>query len=81
MAGTINQFVHSIAEKEGVELYTSSEAANLLGVSTRTLRRWKHNGVVQAPTRVIQQGGMKINVYTAADLTELRHVIRERRAS
>lgn len=53
-------------------LYTVMEAADIVGKSPETLRRWRNTGAVNAPTAEIQVGSRSIPVYTNDDIKELK---------
>lgn len=52
--------------------YKLSEAAQILGVSSTTLRRLMRNDAVKAPSFQVRQRKMKVYLYTPEDLIELR---------
>lgn len=54
------------------EYTTIGRAAQAVGRSTRTLKRWKSDGKVDAPSHFVEVGEAKINLYSANDLDELR---------
>jgi len=54
------------------EYKTIGQAAQTVGRSTRTLKRWKAGAKVAAPSHFVEIGAVKINLYSAADLDELR---------
>ena len=60
-------------QQNGERLYTVGEAANAVGMSTSTLKRWEQQRQI-TPRRVVN--GQRI--YTETDLTRLRS-LKERR--
>lgn len=54
------------------EYVTIGQAAKEVGRSTRTLKRWKAGGKVQAPRNYTEAKGARINLYTPEDIDELR---------
>ena len=69
--------VRSIVNRLGGEYYTTSEVANILGVSQGTLRRWYRSPSLghKAPSKKLTRGKMVIYLYTPEDLEELRKYI------
>lgn len=51
--------------------YTVSEAAELVGKSADTLRRWRQTGFM-VPSKKVTMGEQTIYVYTEADIERLR---------
>lgn len=51
---------------------TIGEAAELVGRSPRTLRRWRKSGEVLAPTGVAIVGNREVYLYSPEDIAELR---------
>ena len=54
------------------QFYKLTEVAAQLSISESTLRRLQRRGVLKAPSYQINQGGMKIYLYTPEDVQEIR---------
>lgn len=54
------------------QYYMLSEVAEILGKDPMTLRRAMYNNRVKAPSYEVMEGKMKVYVYTAEDIAELR---------
>lgn len=54
------------------QYYLLSEVAEILGKSQMTIRRAMYNKRVKAPSLELNQGKMKIYLYTTDDIQELR---------
>lgn len=54
------------------QYYMLSEVAELLGKNQMTIRRAMYNKRVKAPSLELNQGKMKIYLYTTDDIQELR---------
>ena len=65
---TIAKWVNNTYEGRYI---TIGQAARAVGRSSRTLKRWKAAGKVDAPSHFIEVGEAKINLYNADDLNEL----------
>jgi len=68
----LNTIVKWVNTSYDGEYITISQASREVGRSTRTLKRWKAAGKVDAPSHFVVKGDHKVNLYTAADLDELR---------
>lgn len=60
------------------ELYTTPEAAIAVGVHIETLRRLIRSDRVKAPSLSGAQGRLIINVFTEADIEELKEYFRKK---
>ena len=68
----LNTIVKWVNASYGGEYITISQASREVGRSTRTLKRWKAAGKVDAPSHFVDLGEHKVNLYSASDLDELR---------
>jgi hypothetical protein len=59
-----------ISELDGI-FYKLTEAAEIVGVSSMSLRRLLKNPDVKAPTYQIERGKMTVYIYTEQDIQEL----------
>lgn len=60
--------------------YTTSQAADLVGKSEDTLRRWRSGrDPVYSPAHFAQFGQVKVPLYTREDIEEMRRIAKERR--
>lgn len=68
MIGNTTRLVRSLPGT----FYTVTEAAELVGKSSRTLRRWAASDEALKPSYVYQTGGLVINLYTPDDIVRLK---------
>jgi len=54
------------------EYATVSEAAKSVGRSVRTLKRWRSEGKVSAPSHYVSLGQGTVNLYSKSDIKELQ---------
>lgn len=69
MTASIHQWVSNEFPEE--TLYTISEAAEAVGRSVQTLRRWERNGDF-TPSRTAKMGTINVRLYTPEDIKALR---------
>jgi DNA-binding transcriptional MerR regulator len=61
-----------LVESLGGTYFTISETSEITGIPVSTLRRWYRTGRTRAPSQEVHYGRLKINLYTAEDLEELK---------
>lgn len=68
---TVPGLVHAVAHMEGGPYYTRGQAANMLGVTYDTMRRWLREGKAPKPSKRVQHGKLNVYVYTDDDIAAL----------
>ena len=70
----LNTIAKWVSDTYAGQYITISEAAKVVGRSSRTLKRWKAAGKVEAPRHFVEIGtnNYKVNLYNTDDLDELR---------
>lgn len=69
---TVPGLVHAVANMEGGPYYTRGQAANALGVTYDTMRRWmRPDSDAPRPSLKVKHGQQEIYVYTDDDLAAL----------
>jgi len=71
MTKDLNTITKWVNEAYNGEYKTISQASEEVGRSTRTLKRWKAAGKVEAPSHYVELGDHKVNLYSESDLEEL----------
>lgn len=72
MSSSIQKVVEQFAREDGRAYYTVSQAAEKVGRSKWTLKRWSKDGLVKAPSMKVKMGQYDVPLYTDDDLDELR---------
>ncbi len=67
----LNTIVKWVHNSYNGEYKTIGQVSEEVGRSTRTLKRWKAAGKVDAPSHFVDIGDHKVNLYSASDLEEL----------
>jgi hypothetical protein len=62
-----------IANLEGGPFYLTSQVSEITGIPAETLRTWRVRKQMQAPSKFIVVGEIKVYLYTEEDLVEIRN--------
>ena len=71
MTSELNTIVKWVHTAYSGEYRTIGQVSKEVGRSTRTLKRWKAAGEVDAPSHFVDIGDHKVNLYSASDIDEL----------
>lgn len=68
---TLRKWLDSLGYTRDQGWYTTAEAAQHVGVSASTIKRWRNNSTGPGPTKNVWNGGMIVHLYTDEDLLRL----------
>jgi hypothetical protein len=70
--------VRKFVERLDGDFYITQDAAEMLGVSVQTLRKYRKDGITTAPSKWIPYGKTRVFLYTKEDVETLRQYLDRR---